>query len=125
MTDERMALIELIEKQADSDFVRDMLAFAADRIMEMEVEARTGATSGDHQTRQRLSPANADPRSASGTAIIGQREDADGRLAARIALASAHEHCHRRAGGEDGQDHLGGAEKRLPLRDGCVAVGRM
>jgi putative transposase len=46
MTDERMALIELIEKQADSDFVRDMLAFAADRIMEMEVEAHTGAAKG-------------------------------------------------------------------------------
>jgi hypothetical protein len=48
MTDERMALLELIEKQADSDFVRDMLAFAADRIMEMEVEveARTGAAKG-------------------------------------------------------------------------------
>lgn len=46
MTDERMALIELIEKQADNDFVRDMLAFAADRIMEMEVEARTGAAKG-------------------------------------------------------------------------------
>ena len=39
MTDERMALIELIEKQADSDLVREMLAFAADRIMELEVEA--------------------------------------------------------------------------------------
>ena len=46
MTDERMALIELIETQADSDFVRDMLAFAADRIMEMEVEARAGAAKG-------------------------------------------------------------------------------
>ena len=46
MTDERMALIELIEKQADSDFVRDMLAFAADRIMDVEVEARTGAAKG-------------------------------------------------------------------------------
>jgi putative transposase len=42
MTDERMVLIELIEKQADSDFVRDMLAFAADRIMHVKVEARTG-----------------------------------------------------------------------------------
>ena len=41
-----MALIELIEKQADSDFVRDMLAFATDRIMEVEVEARTGAAKG-------------------------------------------------------------------------------
>jgi hypothetical protein len=42
-TDERMALLELIEKQADSDLVREMLAFAADRIMELEVELRTGA----------------------------------------------------------------------------------
>ena len=51
MTDESMALIELIElieKQADSDFLRDMLAFAADRIMamEMEMEARSGAAKG-------------------------------------------------------------------------------
>ena len=43
MTDDRMALLELIEKGADGDLVRDMLAFAAERIMEIEVEARTGA----------------------------------------------------------------------------------
>jgi putative transposase len=46
MTEERMALIELVEKQADGDLVREMLAFAAERIMEAEVEARTGATKG-------------------------------------------------------------------------------
>lgn len=46
MTDERMALIELVEKQADGDLVREMLAFAAERIMELEVEARTGAAKG-------------------------------------------------------------------------------
>jgi hypothetical protein len=46
MTEERMALIELVEKQADGDLVREMLAFAADRIMEMEVELRTGASKG-------------------------------------------------------------------------------
>jgi len=46
MTDERMALLDLIEKQADSDLVREMLAFAADRIMEVEVELRTGAAKG-------------------------------------------------------------------------------
>ena len=44
MTDERMALIELIEKRADTDLVREMLAFAADRIMDLEVGLRTGAT---------------------------------------------------------------------------------
>lgn len=46
MTDERMALIELVEKQADGDLVREMLAFAAERIMEAEVEARTGVAKG-------------------------------------------------------------------------------
>ena len=46
MTDERMALIELIENDADTDLVREMLSFAAERLMEAEVEARTGAGHG-------------------------------------------------------------------------------
>jgi putative transposase len=46
MTDERMALIELIEKSADADLVRDMLAFAAERLMAMEVDVLTGAPAG-------------------------------------------------------------------------------
>ena len=46
MTDERMALIELVEKSADADLVRDMLAFAADRMMDAEVETLTGAAKG-------------------------------------------------------------------------------
>src|ERR1700677_4775207 len=46
MTDERMALIELIEQDADTDLVREMLSFAAKRLMEAEVEARTGAGHG-------------------------------------------------------------------------------
>ena len=41
MTDERMALIELIEKSADADFVREPLAFAADRLMALEVDGLT------------------------------------------------------------------------------------
>ena len=46
MTEERMALIELVEKQADGDLVREMLVFAAERIMELEVEVRAGAAKG-------------------------------------------------------------------------------
>lgn len=46
MTDDRMALMELVEKDADSDLVREMLAFAADRLMEAEVEETTGAAKG-------------------------------------------------------------------------------
>jgi len=46
MTDDRMALLELVEKGADADLVRDMLAFAAERVMEAEVEAAAGAAKG-------------------------------------------------------------------------------
>jgi transposase-like protein len=50
MTDDRMALIELIEKGADADLVRELLAFAADRLMALEVEAHTGAPAGARST---------------------------------------------------------------------------
>ena len=46
MTNDRMALIELIEKDADADLVREMLAFAAKRVMALEVDALTGAAAG-------------------------------------------------------------------------------
>ena len=46
MTDAKMALLELVEQEADADLVREMLAFAAERMMEMEIEAKTGAPVG-------------------------------------------------------------------------------
>ena len=46
MTDDRMALLDLIEKGADADLVREMLSFAAGRLMDAEVQARTGAAHG-------------------------------------------------------------------------------
>jgi transposase-like protein len=46
MTEDRMALIELIEKSADADLVRELLAYAADRLMALEVEGLTGAPLG-------------------------------------------------------------------------------
>src|SRR3954463_13061031 len=46
MTDEKMALLELIEKSADTDLVREMLGFAAGRVMELEIQACAGAAHG-------------------------------------------------------------------------------
>jgi len=46
MTDEKMVLIELVEKAADADLVHEMLTFAADRMMDAEAEALTGAAKG-------------------------------------------------------------------------------
>ena len=46
MTDERMALLDLIEKGADADLIRELLAFASERLMTAEVDRLTGAAAG-------------------------------------------------------------------------------
>src|SRR4051795_7558421 len=46
MTNDKMALLELIEKSADTDLIREMLGFAAERMMDLEVHACTGAAHG-------------------------------------------------------------------------------
>jgi putative transposase len=46
MTDETMNLRDLLEKTADSDLLREMIGFSAQRLMELEVESLTGAPHG-------------------------------------------------------------------------------
>jgi transposase-like protein len=46
MTHETMNLQELLEKTTDADFLRDMIGYTAQRLMDVEVEALTGAAPG-------------------------------------------------------------------------------
>ncbi len=47
MTEDMMDLRALLEKHTDADMLRDMIGFAARRLMELEVETLTGAGHGE------------------------------------------------------------------------------
>ena len=46
MTNEILSLRALMEKSSDTDLLRERVGFAAQRLMELEVEGLTGAPTG-------------------------------------------------------------------------------
>jgi transposase-like protein len=57
MTDEIMNLRSFVEKTADADLLREMIGFAAERLMELEVAGLTGAGYGE-KSPERLAQRN-------------------------------------------------------------------
>jgi transposase-like protein len=57
MTDEMMNLRGLLEKSPDADLLREMIGFAAQRLMELEVGGLTGAGFGE-KSPERLAQRN-------------------------------------------------------------------
>jgi transposase-like protein len=57
MTDDTMALRTLLEKSPDADFLREMIGFAAERLMALEVQSLTGAAHGE-RSAERLNQRN-------------------------------------------------------------------
>jgi len=57
MTDEMMNLRALVEKAPDGDILREMIGFAAERLMELEVGALAGAGYGE-KNPERLAQRN-------------------------------------------------------------------
>jgi transposase-like protein len=47
MTDDRIALREMLEKGSDASFLREVIGFAAERLMELETEVLCGAGHGE------------------------------------------------------------------------------
>src|ERR1700686_1745759 len=47
MTDDMMSLRTLLEKSSDAELLREMVGFAAQRLMQLEVEGHTGAGHGE------------------------------------------------------------------------------
>src|SRR5664279_5729390 len=57
MTDDMMSLRALVEKAPDANVLREMIGFAAERLMELEVGALTGAAYGE-KSAERLAQRN-------------------------------------------------------------------
>ena len=57
MTDEMMSLRTILEKSPDADLLREMIGFASQRLMELEVGALTGASYGE-KNAERLAQRN-------------------------------------------------------------------
>ena len=52
MTDDRIALQALIGKAPDADFLREMIGFAAERLMALEVDSLCGAGHGERNAER-------------------------------------------------------------------------
>lgn len=57
MTTDTMNFRDLVEKAPDADLLREMIGFAAERLMELEVGAVTGAAYGEKDPARRAHPA--------------------------------------------------------------------
>ena len=59
MTDDKIALRALLEKGSDTTFLREMIGFAAERLMQLETDTLCGAAQGEHSA-ERVNQRNGD-----------------------------------------------------------------
>ena len=81
MTIDRVAMKELLEKGSDQDLLREMLAFVAARMMDVEVESLTGAAHGERspeRTNQRNGYRTREWHTGVGTVPVARPGQGDG-----------------------------------------------
>ena len=83
MTDDKIALRELLEKGSDATLLREMIGFAAQRLMELEAEGLCGAGHGERspeRVNQRNGYRDRDWQTRVGTRRAAHPEAAQGLL---------------------------------------------
>ena len=91
MTDDAMVLRRLLEKTSDAELLREMIGFAAERLMAMEVAGLTGAAPGERsesRINQRMATASATDRPAPARSSCASRSCA-GAAASRLSWSPA------------------------------------
>jgi hypothetical protein len=117
MPDAMMNLKALVEKSADADLLREMIGFAAERLMEMEVGAATGAGYGEKnplRLNQRNGYRERDWETRAGTVELRIPRLRKGSYFGKLpgAAADGREGAHRSDPGSLYQGHLDALGRR-------------
>ena len=95
MSNDMMNLRALFEKTPDANFLREMIGFAAQRLMELDIESRTGAAAGE-RSPDRINQRNSRQCTCIALAIVTvtgrlgpERWNCESRSCARAATSRA------------------------------------
>ena len=93
MTDDKIALRALLEKGSDTTFLREMIGFAAERLMQLETDGLCGGAPGERnpeRTNQRNGYRDRDWQTRAGTVGLCIPKAAPGQLLSRLPRTPSH-----------------------------------